>query len=238
MENLQQIAARVVRSSVLPTARNTNRQKGTLFYKSDECNRCKGMGWISSGDTATRCPCFQERKIRAMLPARYHNSRVEDFCEEVRQHTRDWMAQLPKHSLLLTGSTGTGKTYMAAAITRSLIENGEVVLFKRACEYYSAVQKSFNQPNISKDHVMQEYGECPMLVLDDLGSGSLSDHERRCTLELLDVRLDSLRPMIVTTNWTIAQVGERIDQRIASRLREFKVLKFVGDDQRGLRGRR
>lgn len=68
--------------------------------------------------------------------------------------------------------------------------------------------------------------------MDDLGAGSLSDHERRCTLELLDRRLDAMRPTVVTTNWTIEQIGERMDERIASRLGGFVVMAFTGGDQR------
>jgi DNA replication protein DnaC len=74
-----------------------------------------------------------------------------------------------------------------------------------------------------------------LLVLDDLGAGSLSDHERRCTLELLDKRLDAMRPTVVTTNWTIEQIGKRMDERIASRLSGFVVMAFTGKDLRAIR---
>lgn len=47
-----------------------------------------------------------------------------------------------------------------------------------------------------------------------------------------------MRPTVVTTNWTIEQIGERMDERIASRLSEFMVIALVGGDRRGMRGRR
>jgi DNA replication protein DnaC len=138
----------------------------------------------------------------------------------------------------LAGPTGTGKTHMAAAIVRQRLAAARPVLFKRASDFFFAVRKSFSQPNTSEEDVIREYAEHPMLILDDLGSGSLSDHERRCTLRLLDIRLDDLRPTVVTTNRTIEQIRERMDERIASRLSEFIVLAFVGIDRRGIRGRR
>ena len=82
---------------------------------------------------------------------------------------------------------------------------------------------------------MQEYAEIPLLVLDDLGAGSLSDHERRCTLELLERRLNAMRPTVVTTNWTIEQIGKLMDERIASRLSAFAVISFIGKDLRARR---
>jgi DNA replication protein DnaC len=142
-----------------------------------------------------------------------------------------WLER-PTDGLLLCGFTGTGKTHMAAAIVRVKLEAGERVLFKRASEFYSAIRKSYNAPVMNEDDVMREYARSPLLVLDDLGAGSLSDHERRCTLELLDNRLDAMRPTVVTTNWTIEQIGERMDERIASRLSGFVVMAFTGRDLR------
>ena len=60
------------------------------------------------------------------------------------------------------------------------------------------------------------------LVLDDLGAGSLSDCERRYTLELIDTRLNKLRPTIVTSNWNLQEIAERMDDRIASRLADLR----------------
>ena len=214
-------------------------EKPTLPCELANCTQCQDSGWVLSGDrVAKRCACFQEKVIRATVPARYQNSSLEDFSEELSQYVRNWNGQSPTRSLLLTGPTGTGKTHMAAAIVRLRVEGDRPVVFKRASAFYSAVRESFNQPNVSEAAVMREYGKSPMLVLDDLGSGSLSDHERRCTLELLDMRLDDLRPMVVTSNWTIEQIRERMDERIASRLSEFLVLAFVGLDRRGIHARR
>jgi len=90
-------------------------------------------------------------------------------------------------------------------------------------------------PGTSEEEVTREYVRPALLVLDDLGAGSLSDHERRCTLELLDKRLDAMCPTVVTTNWTIKQIGPRMDERIASRLSGFMVMAFTGKDRRSVR---
>jgi len=70
------------------------------------------------------------------------------------------------------------------------------------------------------------------LVLDDLGAGSLSDCERRYTLELIDTRLNSMRPTIVTSNWNLEEISERMDDRVASRLAGFAALELAGKDRR------
>jgi len=70
------------------------------------------------------------------------------------------------------------------------------------------------------------------LILDDLGAGSLSDCERRYTLELLDTRLNKMRPTVVTSNWSLQEIAERMDDRIASRLAGFAALELAGNDRR------
>jgi DNA replication protein DnaC len=60
-----------------------------------------------------------------------------------------------------------------------------------------------------------------VLVWDDVGAGSLTDFERRVLLELLDARVNGLRPMIITSNWLFGEISEKMDDRIASRLATF-----------------
>jgi DNA replication protein DnaC len=192
---------------------------------------------MSSGG-ARRCSCFLERSIRVALPPRYQHASLDDFTQDFALYLRDWIGQSPIPSLMLIGPTGTGKTHAAAAIVRLGHEAKKPVLFKSASDFYAAARNGFNQPNTSTEDVMRLYGQCHMLVLDDLASGSLSDYERRCTQELLDMRLNHLRPTIVTTNWTLEQIKDRMDERIASRLSVFEVLALVGGDQRRKFGRR
>lgn len=75
-----------------------------------------------------------------------------------------------------------------------------------------------------------------MLIIDDLGSGGLSDFERRTTLDILNGRINALRPTIVTSNWDLQEISDRMDDRIASRLAGFTMLQMTGTDRR-IRGR-
>jgi DNA replication protein DnaC len=72
----------------------------------------------------------------------------------------------------------------------------------------------------------------PLLALDDVGSGSLSDHERRFTLELLDRRTNALLPTVVTSNWSLQQISDLLDDRISSRLAAFTEVELQGRDRR------
>lgn len=80
--------------------------------------------------------------------------------------------------------------------------------------------------------MLREYLRAPFLVLDDLGSGSLSDHERRNSLEILDQRLNHRLPTVVTTNLELEAIARLMDDRIASRLAAFTHVQLSGVDRR------
>jgi hypothetical protein len=80
--------------------------------------------------------------------------------------------------------------------------------------------------------LMRPYLDASLLALDDLGAGGLSDFERRVTLEIFDRRLNDRRPTVVTTNWELESIAEKMDDRIASRLATYACLRLGGEDRR------
>jgi DNA replication protein DnaC len=133
--------------------------------------------------------------------------------------------------LLITGPAGTGKTHLAAAIVRMLMEQGHRAVFRRSAEFYAALRETYGG-GITERSVVRPLLEAPHLVFDDLGAGSLSDHERRFTLEVLDRRMNALLPTVLTTNWLLPEIAERIDDRVASRLAGFLNFQLSGPDRR------
>ena len=60
----------------------------------------------------------------------------------------------------------------------------------------------------------------------------MSDAERRFTLEILDRRANRLKPTVITSNWSLQEIGEKMDDRIISRLSGFTRLELSGNDRR------
>jgi DNA replication protein DnaC len=141
--------------------------------------------------------------------------------------------EAPRDGLLLTGRVGTGKTHLAVAIVRWAVEGNRSVRFCRACDLFSELRESYRDGGgKSEADVMRGFYAPYWLVLDDVGSGSFSDHERRSILDVVDHRMNHMRPTIVTTNLTLEQLGRRLDDRIASRLSSFRALALAGKDRR------
>jgi DNA replication protein DnaC len=126
---------------------------------------------------------------------------------------------------------GIGKTHLAASMIRRLIESNVNVTFCRCAQFYADIREIFRRDN-SERPVLSRLEHTRILILDDLGAGSLSDCERRFTLEILDRRMNRLKPTVVTSNWSLAGIAEKMDDRIASRLSAFTGIELSGQDLR------
>jgi chromosomal replication initiation ATPase DnaA len=226
IEGAKEIADRLA-LSLLKRERSIQSQQESAQIK---CAPCQDTGFLMKDGKAHECACVREKRVLARLPERYRNASLLDFPEPVRAAILDWLSK-PGDGLVLTGGPGRGKTYLAVAIVRTLLLIKREAYFKRCDKLYASVRDGYRD-NIAEASILSEYVKGDYMVLDDLGAGNLSDHERRCTLVVLDDRFESRRSTIVTTNWNLEQISERMDERIASRLASFEQLFLDGPDRR------
>lgn len=181
---------------------------------------------------ASACPCVIERKLQVILPQRYWQASFDDFHGAAHNVAFDWIVN-PSDGLFITGACGTGKTHLAAAIVRHLTVKRVGVAFKRSADFYREVRELFRTDSEAMEGaIISPLEKARFLIFDDLGAGSLSDCERRYTLELLDTRLNRMRPTVVTSNWSLQEIADKMDDRIASRLSGFAALELAGKDRR------
>jgi DNA replication protein DnaC len=183
------------------------------------------------------CPCQDEKRIRSRLPKLYWLARLEDFPEETSSFIFSWLKQ-PTSGLLIWGATGTGKTFLACGTVRAILSTRQEAEFCRCDDLYEALRDSFGTGASSRSLMRPfvgmegEYEPAKFVVLDDLGAGSLSDYERRTILRIVDVRMNCEKPTIITTNWDLGAIAERMDDRIASRLSTYTSMNLQGKDRR------
>lgn len=174
--------------------------------------------------------CLALKRLRATVPEAFWNARLADFDASLMERMGAWIGSAAGN-LLLTGEPGTGKTHMAVALVRARLELGLPAAFKRMATFYRELRDSYGGDR-TEESVLRQYIGAPMLALDDLGAGGLTDHERRYALELIDERANRLRSTVVTTNWSLEDIAAKMDERIASRLASYERLDFQGRDMR------
>ena len=80
--------------------------------------------------------------------------------------------------------------------------------------------------------------ECDLLIIDDLGTEMPSQFVTASLYGLLNDRMLEGKPMVISTNLNVDELGRRYSPQIASRLHgSFIGMLFVGDDIRVLKNR-
>ena len=134
--------------------------------------------------------------------------------------------------LLLFGSVGTGKTYLAACVANALISKGVPCLVTNFARIANEVQGMFE----GKQKYYDNLNSFPLLVIDDLSAERKTEYMQEIVFNVIDSRYRANLPIIVTTNLTREELLKPADlthQRIFSRLFEMCTpIEVSGKDRR------
>lgn len=102
-------------------------------------------------------------------------------------------------NLILAGKPGTGKTHLAVAIARRVMERGRQALFRLVSAMLDEIQSSIREGG-DYDGLMRQFKTVPCLVLDDLGHENLTAARASYLHQIIDYRYVHKLQTIVTTN--------------------------------------
>lgn len=161
----------------------------------------------------------QAEILVSRLPSQYQRAELPrtDFGAVAMAWLKRYRAG-ERGGLVILGPTGTGKTWVAAALARLLlVEDTIPVTFITVPDFLEALRPSSRVPGVDPD--MMQYALAPVLALDDLGAeGPLSAWGEEQLLRLAHERNHNGRPTIVTSNMTGPEIRERYNDRIVERL--------------------
>ena len=100
------------------------------------------------------------------------------------------------HNVLISGMTGTGKSYLACALAQQACRKGYRALYRRAPRLYEEL--TLAHADGSYIRLLARFARIDVLVLDDFALGPLPDHGRRDLLEILEDRTGE-RSTIITS---------------------------------------
>lgn len=134
--------------------------------------------------------------------------------------------------LLLFGSVGTGKTFLAACVANALIDKGIPCLVTNFARIANTVQGLFE----GRQEYYDSLNRFPLLVLDDLSAERKTEYMQEIVFNVIDARYRAKLPLIITTNLTREELLHPADityQRIFSRLFEMCTpIEVAGNDRR------
>ncbi len=221
-------------------------EQGTDFSPRYTCTKCNDTGFADN----RVCACHQAllaqyagealSKTSGMKLTSFDTVDLSYYDETSRSRMADNFAFCRAYadqfdtnadSLLLFGSTGTGKTHAALAIAKTATDRGFSVI-------YGPVQTLLRQ--LEKEHFGKVEGDseeallsCDLLILDDLGTEMSTSFTNSCIYNIVNGRMMAGLPTIISTNLSAPEWAPRYGEAIASRvLGTFEPLSFAGNDVR------
>jgi DNA replication protein DnaC len=152
------------------------------------------------------------------------------------------VGQSASRGLMFSGSVGCGKTHLAVAILRGVIERGFTGLYWNVPDLFRAIRSTFGEhPEQTESELLAEMTGVDLLVLDDLGAERANEFVGERLYMIVNRRYEAGMPMIVTTNFTDADLSARLGDRILSRFAEIcpgRVMFPTDDFRRVMASRR
>jgi DNA replication protein DnaC len=114
-------------------------------------------------------------------------------CKWVHEH----------QAILVTGATGTGKTYVACALAQQACRKGFRAVYRRASRLFDELRIA--RADGTYVRVLARLARVDVLVIDDFAISPVSDEERRHLLELLEDRYGTKSTIVTSqlapTDW-------------------------------------
>lgn len=225
------------------------------------CDRCGGSGYIGS----TMCECLtelcrQEQKkglsVLNVGKESFEQFRLDYYSQQIdpelgvsmrtvmektfrtcRSYALTFSEKSP--NLLFSGGTGLGKTFLSACIARTVANNGFSVAYESAAHLFSNLERAkFGGDEEQRQNVLK-YTACDLLIIDDLGTEMGGQFTTSALYTLVNDRILSGKPTIISTNLNTEELARRYSPQIASRLRgDYIRVAFVGEDIRIIKNRR
>jgi DNA replication protein DnaC len=229
--------------------------------------------------TAVLCECSaQDRNVRlfesARIPHRYEDRDFANFETDLYAETepngttwdqsleqakltmqafvRDYPLQVD-YGLLLMGPSGVGKTHLAVAALKDLLQRGHSALFSDYNDLLKQILRSYSPESQTTElDLLEPVLRAELLVLDDLGANKPSAWALETVGYILNTRYNEKRATLITTNFLDRDVdrperfpsgqqaprleetlADRIGHRVRSRLYEMcRTVEIIAGDYR------
>lgn len=218
-----------------------------------ECNICSDTGLVSG----KICDCIK-KEASALMAEELSNemplkdSSFESFSLDYYSQKAERNSEAPKDrmsailnickkyadqfslsspNLLFMGSSGLGKTHLSLSIVKEVLKKGFVPVYSSAENLFSKIEEEKFSGNTKESYDIVLNAD--LLVIDDLGTEVSTSVTKAFLYNIINTRILSGKPTIISTNLTMKEIEEKYTARVASRLiGNYSAYKFLGNDIR------
>ena len=228
------------------------------------CSRCKGLSYCKNAvkghvyfPTVTKdfiefsyksCKYFKEKKKNNTIffetPKMLMNASLSELITEkeranILKYIKDFLKKKvngePVKGLYLSGSFGSGKSYILSALLNELSLKGFKCVNVNYPLLLNSLKASFNDYNYND--VMDEIMTCDVLLIDDIGAENNSAWARDEVLgTILQYRMDNVLTTFFTSNFTIGELENVLSETskgtdLIKARRIIERVKFLTEEQ-------
>ncbi|MBQ6834941.1 MAG: ATP-binding protein [Lachnospiraceae bacterium] len=223
------------------------------------CPKCRDTGRVDG----QKCHCFKQMEIEILydqsnirevlerenfdtLSMEYYDKEHVDpktgmtvyeymsmVIEECKAFVKNFGEE--KGSILFTGNTGCGKTFLSNCIARELIRRSFSVVYLTATDMFDVLSESrFGSRDEEEARDRAAYIlECDLLIVDDLGTELINTFTASQLFYCVNERLNRKKGTIISTNLALNQLQDEFTERVTSRIMsQYKVMPLLGEDLR------
>lgn len=129
-------------------------------------------------------------------------------------------AKSPDGWLVLQGTTGCGKTHLAAAIANYRYQAKQPALFVVVSDFLDHLRSAFSpESKVSYDQLFEKVKTAPLLILDDFGEQTTTPWAQEKLYQIINHRYNARLATVITTRSST----DEMDSPVASRLVDPKI---------------
>lgn len=137
----------------------------------------------------------------------YIEKRNLDKMQMLRFTTCEWIKR--KQNIIISGSTGLGKSFLASALGHQACQNGYKVYYRNCSKLFDELKIAKADGSYIKE--INKIEKLDLLILDDFGLKPLENNQRLMLLELLEDR-HGKRSTIITSQLPVKSWYEVIGE--------------------------
>ena len=166
--------------------------------------------------------CFDESRMEEWT---FENADMSDaVMHKAKNYVDNWEKMKRNHiGCLFWGPVGTGKSYIAGCIANELLKQ-EVT--EKMTNFNTIIDDIF--PLADKTEYINALASYQLLIIDDLGVERNSEYALGIIFSVIDRRIRSGRPLIITTNLPLKEIKSETmldKRRIYDRILEIIIQK-------------